>query len=377
MLILSTDLLQKVKEVTPTPESKPKSKATPKAETPVKPATPAKSVATKESPTKPASSPKKVKEPTVYAVVAKDKGAVVPIDVQHEGQSVQARLKKGGTYMHTLKLEAGAAFSVLKTVCRDVPASLAVIANTSQVTFPDGPYEGQQAIILLPAKPFPFLKLSEEIRQLIYSFYFAQKGVVGEAIVMDGRRTSNKDIYAKTFSEGSKERVALLAVNKEVMCFTESDISQLYVLIMIAQIHADATQVLYTHTLKFESTATVLDFLSQSEVTIRPLLKSIYIKNWVKASARNALHFLAEARSLTKLHIHQAVSAESDTAKAAKAFHADAGKFLQAVGGKAKAVDVLSFGKGAFIYKDEKKVAKQWDSDKFEEFKEDLKSRLK
>lgn len=83
----------------------------------------------------------------------------------------------------------------------------------------EGPFEGYQAILLRPAKAFPYLKLPKEVRARIYGFYFAQKGVVGEAIVLDGKR-ANKDIYAKTYAESSKDRVGLLAVNKEVRKLT-------------------------------------------------------------------------------------------------------------------------------------------------------------
>jgi len=79
----------------------------------------------------------------------------------------------------------------------------------------EGEYEGYQAVLLRPAKAFPFLKLSKEVRARTYGFYFAQKGVVDEAIVIDGKR-ANKEVFAKTFAEGSKHRVGLLTVNKEV-----------------------------------------------------------------------------------------------------------------------------------------------------------------
>ena len=79
----------------------------------------------------------------------------------------------------------------------------------------EGPHEGHQAIIIRPAKAFEFLKLTKEIQARVYEYYFAQRGVVGETIVLDGKR-ANKEIYAKTFAEGSKTRVGLLAVNKEV-----------------------------------------------------------------------------------------------------------------------------------------------------------------
>ena len=88
---------------------------------------------------------------------------------------------------------------------------------TPQVVLTEGPYAGQQAIIIRPAKAFRFLELEVEIRTRIYGYYFAQKGVMGDSIVIDGKRSNDtKDMYAKTYAEGSKFRVSLLAVNKEV-----------------------------------------------------------------------------------------------------------------------------------------------------------------
>ncbi|KAK4550057.1 hypothetical protein LTR36_003024 [Oleoguttula mirabilis] len=296
----------------------------------------------KKSPAKPPT-PKKAKQPAVYKSLAKDAGAAIPIDVVHEGQSVQAKLAKTGVYQHVLKLEAPSAFSVVKTI-----------------VFTEGPYEGQQAIIIRPAKAFPFLKIPKELRARIYGFYFAQKGVVGESIVLDGKR-ANKEIYAKTYADGSKNRVGLLGVNKEL--------------------HNEAIPIFYAHTLKFESTSTLLDFLSQIPTSVRPLLHSLEIKTYIKTTSRNAMHFLSEARNLSRLRIEQGVFSEGDPNKAAKVFYADAYKFLEAIGAakgiKDAGVDVLDFGKTAFTFKDDKKVAKPWAEGLVAEFKENLRGRLK
>jgi hypothetical protein len=77
----------------------------------------------------------------------------------------------------------------------------------------EGPDSGHQAIILSPAKPFEFLNLSVEARNRIYGHYFdITRGA--DKLVLDGKRSSNKEIFAKTYSEGSRNRVALLAVSK-------------------------------------------------------------------------------------------------------------------------------------------------------------------
>lgn len=102
------------------------------------------------------------------------------------------------------------------------------------------------------------------------------------------------------------------------------------------------------------------------------------------------MHFLAEAQNLARLRIESGVycgSEPADPVKAAKAFYADAYKFLEAVGGKGKGegeevgkkdagVDLLEFGRLALVCKDEKKVVRPWDQEKVEEFRECLRERL-
>lgn len=80
--------------------------------------------------------------------------------------------------------------------------------------FTEGPLEGFQAIIIRPEKAFPFLNLPKDVRARVYRWFFAPKGVSGGGIPVEGKR-ANKDVYAKGYADGSKNRVALLAVNKE------------------------------------------------------------------------------------------------------------------------------------------------------------------
>lgn len=224
----------------------------------------------------------------------------------------------------------------------------------------EGEFEGCQAIIIRPAKPFPFLKLPKEARKRIYDYYFAPKGVVDSEIQVEGKRAA-KDLYAKAYADGSKNRVALLAVNKEI--------------------YEEAIQIFYAHKIRMESTTTMSDFLVQTGSAVRARLTDVAVNAWVKTTSRNAMMLLAEARNLKNLHIDSGVSSEGDTAKAAKAFWTDAYKFLEAVGAvkgdKAAGVDAVTFGQKAFTWKDDKKTARPWKDESVEEFRDILKGKLK
>lgn len=65
------------------------------------------------------------------------------------------------------------------------------------------------------------MKLPKELRHRIYTYLFFTKGQGSQPIVIDGKRkVEPKDPYAKSFAQGSKYRVAILAVNKEVTILT-------------------------------------------------------------------------------------------------------------------------------------------------------------
>lgn len=226
----------------------------------------------------------------------------------------------------------------------------------------EGEFDGYQAILLRPAKAFPFLKLPREVQVRTYGFYFAAQGVVGKEIVLEGKRTTTtKEVFAKSYADGSKDRVALLAVDREI--------------------YKEAVQVLYGHTIKLESTTVLLDFMGQLQGSARARITDLSIKMFVKTTSRNALHFLAEAAQIKRLHIDSGICNEGDPIKAAKAFFTDAYKFLEAAGAakgdKAAGVDVLSFGKQAFKYKDDSGTLKPWANGLVDEFKDNLRAKLK
>ena len=97
----------------------------------------------------------------------------------------------------------------------------------------EGPDEGCQVIVVRPAKPFNLMGLTSEIRCMIFEYYFANKGIVGEPINLDGKRKGLlNDIYAKAYSNDSKNRVGLLAVNKEVTTFKSASLEVLLTILL-------------------------------------------------------------------------------------------------------------------------------------------------
>lgn len=186
--------------------------------------------------------------------------------------------------------------------------------------------------------------------------------MVNADIALEGKRPRNKESYAKMYCESSKYRVALLAACKEV--------------------HEDAVQILYDHTIRFENTTTLLDFLGQLQQGVRARLRRVSIKGFVKNTARNAMHFLAESPNMVNLHIESGMYTGEDPAKAAKEFYDSAYKFLEAVGArkgdKTAGVEVLTFGRDAFLFKaGEDKKKRPWGEDRKDEFKDALRTKLK
>ena len=229
-----------------------------------------------------------------------------------------------------------------------------------QFVLQGGDYDGMQAIIIRPAKAFNFNGLPEEVRARIYRHYFAPNNVVGATIALEGKRKSNGEVYAKVYADGSKNRVALLAANREI--------------------YDKALPILYAHNLRFESTSTLMEFLSNIK-DVRPHITSVTIHPWVKTTSKTAMGILAESPRISSLTIDSGVYNEGDPAKAAKQFYDHAYKFLEAVGAAkgdpTAGVDVLEFGKQAFKYKDDKKNEKSWSHQLVEEFKDALREKLR
>lgn len=218
------------------------------------------------------------------------------------------------------------------------------------------------------------LKLPNEARKRVYTYYFAPQGVIGKEIPLEGRRTNgSKDLYTKSYAEGSKNRVGLLAVNKEVF--------------------AEAVGVLYDNKLRFETTTTLNDFLAQLESAMRARLTNIVVNTWVKTTSRNTMLLLCESRNLRHLHIDSNVFSEGDPAKAARYFFSEAGKLLDtlaaAKGGgpgagvddrpevKEAAAEIVTFGPKALTYKDDGGKSRGWGGQMKEEFKKALVAKMK
>lgn len=94
------------------------------------------------------------------------------------------------------------------------------------------------------------------------------------------------------------------------------------------------------------------------------------------------MSFLSDATNIQRLRIDVGiVTNESDPAKAAKTVYLDMYKFLEAIGtakgDKAAGVGVLSLGKQALTFKDKKGEVKNYTEEMADEFKENLKAKLK
>ncbi|PIA93714.1 hypothetical protein CB0940_04503 [Cercospora beticola] len=300
--------------------------------------------------------PKKQSQTVEFGPLKRDPDslATVSIDVSVSNEEPVAEpKKKGNGFEKLLRLESADKFVILKTFM-----------------LTEGPDEGCQAILVRPAKPFAFLKLEPEIRTRIYRFYFANRGGVDDPIQVDGKRKGGlffSDMYAKTYSNDSKNRVGLLAVNKEV--------------------YAEAVQIFCSIPIRLDGSSSVMDFLSQLDPAVRQRITSVVIKNYQKATARTALNVLAECKNLTRVHFDSGVFSEGDPQKAAKALFGDAHKFFRAMGtakgNKEAGVDILSFGKQALTLKTDspknkdEKIAKAWPDHMVNEMRESLKSKLK
>lgn len=182
------------------------------------------------------------------------------------------------------------------------------------------------------------MKLPEIVRNTVYRMYFAPRGLteLTQPIVLDGKRTFDKAPYSKSFCDGSKDRVALLAVSKGIA--------------------AEASSLLYAHPLRFESTIVLGDFLIEYRDT-RDKILNVEVRNF-KKGARGALTMLAESPDLARLRLEAGVSADPDPRKAAKAFYLEASQLLSAIGKKKQdkdaGVDMIEFARGALTTKGDK-----------------------
>lgn len=226
--VINADDLQKSKvedqsPVTPT-KPKPKPKAEAKAEAKA-PETPTKTPV--KTPVKtPAKTPSRKKAERVVEwkeLPQADSGSSEPrplqikILVDGSFQASPINDKESSYFGQVIKLKAPSSFTAISTVSVLSFLPVPIVLTTRQTMITEGPNEGYQAILIRPARPFDFMKLTPEIRNRIYSYYFASVGVVDNPIVVDGKRsTQSKQPYAKTYCKGDTNRVALLAVSKEV-----------------------------------------------------------------------------------------------------------------------------------------------------------------
>jgi hypothetical protein len=253
--------------------------------------------------------------------------------------TISMQAPKNGGYVHHLKLQASDPFSLFKTIVIE-----------------DGPYKNCQAILIQKTSwEFPLMKLPEEARLMVYRHY------LDGDIAIDAKRSSNHEVYAKKYTAGSRNRVALFVANKA-----------------ISQV---AVQVLYEKTITFETSAHLLEFMSQVSPAVRNRLHRIKIKNYNRSTARTAFNLLVDAENIETVTIENGIANDGDIKKAARQFHSDTAKFLEAMvvrKGKKEAelCNVFVLGKHALAIKDGSKI-RPWAPDKVKEFENGVLAKIK
>ncbi|KAK6003693.1 hypothetical protein QM012_009464 [Aureobasidium pullulans] len=314
--------------------------ATPKAESGDEaPATPATEV--KKTPRKPRAPAKPFNQlSTVLSVAAL-------IDVTYENETVLSKeLPKQGGHGHLVRFIAPQPFELVGSYMLD---------------------NGLQVLALKPSAPFPFMKLPKHIRTRILTLNLAPitKGRIELTTDTKSGNVKAKE-YSKEFKDNefcthSKHRAAVAILNKEVA--------------------DEARQILYGTRLRFDTTTTLLNFLSQIGDDARKAMSTITITNYIKATAMPCMNLLADCRNLKKITIVGGVGVNSTPQKAAKNFFTESGRLLQAIvhaadGDKDAALDVISFGKKCFTIKEEDEIV-EWDEENLESFVEQITDKLK
>lgn len=193
-------------------------------------------------------------------------------------------------------------------------------------------------------------------------YYFACKGVVDDPIPLEGKRKGTGDLYAKSYAEGSKYRVALLAVNK--------------------QIHSEALPLLYAKAIRVAEPSSLLNFLGMLPQTLSEGLRHIKIAQYKSANTKTAMNFLGRAKNITHLEIENGVATAAEPAKAAEAFYSDIRVLVDAITSTLKersttatkldALKVIELGRGALSVKETDYTETQR-----EEFFETLRAKVK
>ncbi|KAI5201175.1 hypothetical protein E4T39_05373 [Aureobasidium subglaciale] len=279
--------------------------------------------------------------PKVFKKLSTAVSGAAPVDVTYENESVHSKLlPKGAGYGQLIKLVAPQAFELVASYMLD---------------------NGLQAIVVKPSAPFPFMKLTKDIRKTILELLLTPD-TKGDRIDISTDKTANgakaKD-YAKQF--GLKHRLAIGCLNKELA--------------------AEVRAILYSFRLRFDNTTTLLSFLSDVGPDVQHALSRVTIMNYQKPTAKPTMNLLSECKNLQSVSILSGVGVNSKPDKTSKSFFAEAERLLQAIvnrnnGNKDSALDVVSFGKGCFTTKEEDDVY-EWEDDDMTKFAELIAIKLK
>jgi len=203
------------------------------------------------------------------------------------------------------------------------------------------------------------MKLSKEVRTRIWRYVLAPSGKLDGKIEIS---SSAGGLTAKAYTEELKPRLGPLLVNKEIL--------------------AETRPILYSFHFKFTDTNTLLTFLTLVSEAVRQTLTYIEVHQYKRAPAISMFSMLSTCTAIQRLHIATGIAVNAAPAKAVKAFHTEAQRFLGAMatikGSKEAGLDVVKFGRSAkaFSVKEDDEV-RGWTEEEKAEFHELLKGKMK
>ncbi|KAF4552581.1 Hypothetical protein D9617_9g023700 [Elsinoe fawcettii] len=218
---------------------------------------------------------------------------------------------------------------------------------------------GEVMVVLQPSKPFPLMKLPDDLRNKIFKMVVMPENDPQAKIVINNTASGVK---SKNFAEGMKDRLGVLRVNK--------------------LINAEIMPMVYGNHIRFDDNKAATNFINRIGDAARALLTFVEISVYKKDSGM-ALTVISRCPKINRVHIGQGVGIAATPSKAAKAFYAENEYFFQTLargsGNRNRGMDVLTTGKSnkCFSIKEGDGEKRAYTVEEKAEFEEILKAQIK
>nr|OQO23779.1 hypothetical protein B0A51_06728 [Rachicladosporium sp. CCFEE 5018] len=213
------------------------------------------------------------------------------------------------------------------------------------------------------AKPFRFLDLPAELRDMIYELALTDThGISLVPRLKAGRRTATRsmvygeDAYNNNYGYWRRRRARYLKRDAQEEAPKENDLSPA-LLLANKQIYSEGINFLYNQDFIFDDTVTLFQFLAVIGVRNQPRLLNLEIKRWGsgrgkdKAMNHGAFALLAPAVNLESILIDSSIHWRAQPKKLAAQIYRDAHHFLEAYGvshrNRGAGADIIYLGEAA------------------------------